>query len=65
MTAKHSPATSLPKLSRVVGQRCSYAGLPATITRVLDYSPSMVEIRVPGGISAVCFSDLRELGEAE
>ena len=48
-------------IERKVGQRVICNGYDGTITRVCDWSPSMVEVRVPGGTTCVGFSELRPI----
>jgi len=45
-----------------VGQKVICNGYEGTITKILEWSDSMVEVRVPGGIACVCISDLKEIG---
>lgn len=45
-----------------VGQTVICNGYEGIITKILDWNNSMVEVRVPGGITCVCVSELKEVG---
>ncbi len=48
------------QVERKVGSRGFYGEFPATITRVCEWAPTMVEARVPGGIVCVPVCDIKE-----
>ena len=51
-------------IERKVGQRVTCNGCPGTITRVCEWSNSMVEVRLERGITCVDFKELLPPQEA-
>jgi len=47
-----------PKIERKVGQRVICNGYPGTITRVCEWSESMVEVRLARDTTCVDFKEL-------
>ena len=48
-----------------VGDRVTCNGYPGTVTRICDFSNSMVEVRVPGGTTCVDAYGLTPLTKPE